>query len=99
MWRVPSGVGKDEAEQRGLGPVAIVSLALAGLGEEGAVAAVLGLHQGDERVRNQRGPCLRLDGNEGIVEGVDHQRWHADAVQNARCGGTEVVVVREAKPE
>jgi len=96
VWRA-SGVGEKEVEQRGLCPVAVVTAGVVGLGEEGAVAAARGFEEADERVGDERGQRLRRDGDEGIVERVDDERRHADAVHDANGGGAIVVVVGRGK--
>ncbi len=44
-----------------------------------------------------RGAGLRADADEGVVERVQDQRGHGDAVEHARGGGAVVVVVGAGK--
>src|ERR1019366_7690115 len=96
-----SDVGKDKAEKRGFGPVSVVSPAPVGLCEEGAVATVLSLQQGDVRVGFEGGKCLGRDVDKRIVERVQDQSWDGDAIHNAPGCDTKVVVLRgkEARVE
>ena len=59
------------------------------------MAAMLGLQQRDVRVGVRAcGERLGRDADEGIVERVQDQRGHGDAVDDAGGGGAEVVVLR-----
>ena len=74
------------------GPVAVVAGGGVRLGEEGAVASVLGFDEGDVGIGGDRFVGLGGDADEGVVEGVEDQRGDGDAVQHARGGGAGVVV-------
>src|SRR6185312_6997489 len=60
-------VGKDEAQERVFGPVAVVVGGGVGLREEGAVATLGGLEEGDVGVGHDLFASVGRDADEGIV--------------------------------
>ena len=87
-----SGVGQEEAEEGVFGPVAVVAGGGVGLGEEGAVASVVGFDEGDVGIGGDLFEGFGGDADEGIVEGVEDERGDGDAVEDAGGGGAGVVV-------
>ena len=86
-------MGEDEAEERVFGPVAIVAVAGSGSARKAqwppwAVSMKVMLRVGVDLVAGLGG-----EADEGVVERVEDERGHGDAVDDARGGGAVVVVV------
>jgi hypothetical protein len=73
-------------------PVAVVAGVGVGLGEKGAVAAVVGRDQMNIGVRFEPAATLFGDTNEGVVQCVEDEGWYRDPVDCASSGGSVVVV-------
>ena len=91
------GVRKQKAEQCVFGPITVVTVGFIRLGEKGAVTATWALQQGYFRVRVELVAALGGKANKGIVQSVQDQRWHGDAIDYASSGGAVVVVLRAGK--
>src|SRR6185437_4766186 len=76
-------VGENEAQEGVLRPVAVVAGGGIGLGEEGAVAALGSLDEGDTGVRHDLVASIGRDPDEGVIEGVEDERGNGDFVDDA----------------
>src|ERR1700728_2615456 len=83
--------GEQKIQQRSLCPEACVS----GLGrQKGAVAAMPGLDQPDVAVGEELAARLGSHADEGIVESVQDERGHVNALHPVGTGNTAIVVLR-----
>src|ERR1700733_13779422 len=79
------------------GPVAVVAAGLIGLRKKGAVPPMFAFDQGDVRIRDYLLAALRRQADERIVQRMQNEGRHSNAVQHPRGGRTIVIVVGTAE--
>src|SRR5580698_8396875 len=93
-----SGVCEQKAEQGMFSPVAIVAAGSVRLCEEGAVAAMLGLEKRDVRVCLDLFATLGSKPDERIIQRMQDQGRHGDAIEHAGSSSAMVVIICTSKP-
>ena len=80
-----------------LGPITVVTTGRIWFCKKGAVSAVFCLDQSDVGIGGDGLAGIGGEADEGIVEGVQDQSGHGDAMEDSGGSGAVVVIVRTGK--
>src|SRR5258708_28700554 len=87
------GARQKKAQQRMFGPVAVVAGSPVRLSKKGAVASVLAFHQGNVGIRVDLVAALVRETDERVVQRMQNQARHGNAIEHAGSGSTIVVII------
>src|SRR5579863_3018501 len=71
-----------------------MTIVAVGFADEGTMASIFAFMKGDIRIGQNRLPGLRENPNEGIVGGVENQRWNRNAFEHVGGGRARIIIRR-----
>ena len=91
-------VFEDEPQRRSFRPVTVVTTRRIRRGKEGAVSTMLRLDESNFRVRRNGVTRSLNQPHERIVQRMQNQSRHRNAIQHPRRSSAVIIIIRRLKP-